>query len=104
MSLTPLAANPRACTRSSPAASSRRRTSGFDGRGIRSILADRSLIFICQRACFAALVALTVELILRNVVQLDTEPSREQSADILTALGFPVMTSAPNYRPRTSVV
>jgi len=37
-------------------------------------------------------------------VQLDTDPSGEQSADILTALGFPVMTSAPNYRPRTSVV
>src|SRR5271167_2826685 len=44
MSLTPLAANPCACTSASPASSNRRRTSRFDGRGMHSMLVDRSPI------------------------------------------------------------
>src|SRR3954466_5093980 len=46
MSLTPLAANPREWTSSTPASSSRRRTSGFDGRGMISIITDRSAISV----------------------------------------------------------
>src|SRR5271168_4637245 len=44
MSLTPLAANPRAWMRSRPAASNRLRTSGLAGRGMSPIADDRSVI------------------------------------------------------------
>src|ERR1700722_20348887 len=44
MSLTPLAAKPRAWMRARPAASNRLRTSGLAGRGMRAITDDRSII------------------------------------------------------------
>jgi hypothetical protein len=46
---------------------------------------------------------LTVELIKRSGAQLNIDPGDEQhGAAILTALGFPVTTSAPNYRHKTT--